>query len=193
VRTGPGAPYPHQPVKRGVQQVQLGYVGRRYFEAQVRLVLLLRNPVEGRQEKRRVWTNPGDPSNVRSLEDFRDDIGRTKRKAVELFERLQEQVSSNEEQRASLRAKDGQSSSVSTISRSTSPRLAPTLFWSSCPNESLTAKPGIEPSCQSSTNIIGRHYESLLKRAELPAIRLHDLRQTCATILLIIGKHPTYM
>jgi integrase len=35
--------------------------------------------------------------------------------------------------------------------------------------------------------------EALLKRAELPAIRLHDLRHTCATILLMAGKHPKYV
>jgi integrase len=29
-----------------------------------------------------------------------------------------------------------------------------------------------------------------LKRTELPKIRFHDLRHTCATILLMAGKHP---
>jgi integrase len=33
----------------------------------------------------------------------------------------------------------------------------------------------------------------LLKRAELPPIRFHDLRHTCATILLMAGKHPKYV
>jgi integrase len=42
----------------------------------------------------------------------------------------------------------------------------------------------------SGTNLLGRHFKPLLKRAELPAIRLHDLRHTCATILLMAGKHP---
>jgi integrase len=32
-----------------------------------------------------------------------------------------------------------------------------------------------------------------LKSAELPAIRLHDLRHTCATILLMAGKPPRYV
>jgi hypothetical protein len=27
----------------------------------------------------------------------------------------------------------------------------------------------------------------------MPAIRLHDLRHTCATILLVAGKHPKYV
>jgi integrase len=37
------------------------------------------------------------------------------------------------------------------------------------------------------------HFKPLLKRAQLPAIRLHDLRHTCATILLMAGKHPKYV
>ena len=32
-----------------------------------------------------------------------------------------------------------------------------------------------------------------MERAGLPAIRLHDLRHTCATILLMVGKHPKYV
>jgi integrase len=43
------------------------------------------------------------------------------------------------------------------------------------------------------TNLLGRHFKPLLKRAELPAIRLHDLRHTCATILLMASKHPKYV
>jgi integrase len=45
----------------------------------------------------------------------------------------------------------------------------------------------------SGTNLLGRHFKPLLKRAELPTIRLHDLRHTCATILLMAGKHPKYV
>ncbi len=45
----------------------------------------------------------------------------------------------------------------------------------------------------SGTNLLGRHFKPLLKRAELPAVRLHDLRHTCATILLMAGKHPKYV
>ena len=45
----------------------------------------------------------------------------------------------------------------------------------------------------SGTNLLGRHFKPLQTRAELPAIRLHDLRHTCATILLMAGKHPTYV
>jgi integrase len=43
------------------------------------------------------------------------------------------------------------------------------------------------------TNRLGSHFKPLLKRAGLPAIRLHDLRHTCATILLVAGKHPKYV
>jgi integrase len=45
----------------------------------------------------------------------------------------------------------------------------------------------------SCTNLLGRHFKPLLRSAELPAIRLHDLRHTCATILLMAGKHPKYV
>jgi integrase len=45
----------------------------------------------------------------------------------------------------------------------------------------------------SGTSLLGRHFKPLLKTAGLPAIRLHDLRHTCATILLVAGKHPKYV
>jgi integrase len=45
----------------------------------------------------------------------------------------------------------------------------------------------------SGTNLLGRHFKPLLKKAGLPAIRLHDLRHTCATILLMASKHPEYV
>ena len=45
----------------------------------------------------------------------------------------------------------------------------------------------------SGTNLLGRHFKPLLTRAELPAIRLHDLRHTCATMLLKMGQHPKYV
>lgn len=43
------------------------------------------------------------------------------------------------------------------------------------------------------TNLLGRHFKPLLEKAGLPAVRLHDLRHTCATILLVAGKHPKYV
>jgi integrase len=45
----------------------------------------------------------------------------------------------------------------------------------------------------SGTNLLGRHFRPLLESAGLPRVRLHDLRHTCATILLMAGKHPKYV
>ena len=39
-------------------------------------------------------------------------------------------------------------------------------------------------------NLIKRDFKPLLKRAGLPEIRFHDLRHTCATLLLGRGVHP---
>jgi hypothetical protein len=50
----------------------------------------------------------------------------------------------------------------------------------------------VEPD-EGGTNLLGRHFKPLLKRAELPPIMVHDLRHTCATILLMAGKHPKYV
>jgi integrase len=40
------------------------------------------------------------------------------------------------------------------------------------------------------TNLMPRHFKPLLRRAGLPDIRFHDLRHTCATLLLTKGVHP---
>jgi len=53
--------------------------------------------------------------------------------------------------------------------------------------------PTLTGTTMSGTNLLGRHFKPLLKRAGLPPIRLHDLRHTCATILLMAGKHPKYV
>jgi integrase len=53
--------------------------------------------------------------------------------------------------------------------------------------------PTITGTTMSGTNLLGRHFKPLLKRAGLPPIRLHDLRHTFATILLMAGKHPKYV
>jgi integrase len=42
----------------------------------------------------------------------------------------------------------------------------------------------------SSRNLTGRSFKPLLKQAGLPDIRFHDLRHTCATLLLGSGVHP---
>jgi integrase len=39
-------------------------------------------------------------------------------------------------------------------------------------------------------NLVKRSFKPLLKRASLPEIRFHDLRHTCATLLLGRGVHP---
>jgi integrase len=38
-------------------------------------------------------------------------------------------------------------------------------------------------------NLISRSFKPILKRAGLPDIRLHDLRHTCATLMLCEGVH----
>ena len=43
------------------------------------------------------------------------------------------------------------------------------------------------------TNLRKRSFASLLKRAELQPIRFHDLRHTCATLLLTRNVHPKYV
>ena len=55
------------------------------------------------------------------------------------------------------------------------------------------AFPTTAGTTMSATNLLGRHFKPLLKRVGLPSIRLHDLRHTCATILLVAGKHPKYV
>ena len=39
-------------------------------------------------------------------------------------------------------------------------------------------------------NIVNRHFKPMLRSASLPSIRWHDLRHTCATLLLGRGVHP---
>ena len=43
------------------------------------------------------------------------------------------------------------------------------------------------------TNLRMRSFASLLKRAGLPKIRFHDLRRTCATLLLGRGVHDKFV
>jgi integrase len=49
---------------------------------------------------------------------------------------------------------------------------------------------GTAASCE---NLQGRHSKPLLQSMGLPEIRLHDLRHTCTTILLMAGKHPKFV
>jgi integrase len=39
-------------------------------------------------------------------------------------------------------------------------------------------------------NMVNRHFKPFLKRAGVASLRWHDLRQTCATLLLGRGVHP---
>ena len=39
-------------------------------------------------------------------------------------------------------------------------------------------------------NLVARSFKPLLERAGLPDIRFHDLRHTCATLMLRGGIHP---
>jgi integrase len=39
-------------------------------------------------------------------------------------------------------------------------------------------------------NLVNRSFKPLLRYADLPKIRFHDLRHTCATLLLGGGVHP---
>jgi len=43
------------------------------------------------------------------------------------------------------------------------------------------------------TNLRRRSFAALLQRARLPKIRFHDLRHTCATLLLCRNVHPKYV
>jgi len=43
------------------------------------------------------------------------------------------------------------------------------------------------------SNLRQRSFAQLLKKAGLPHIRFHDLRHTCATLLLAQGTHPKYV
>ena len=43
------------------------------------------------------------------------------------------------------------------------------------------------------SNLRRRSFARLLKRAGLPQIRFHDLRHTCATLLLTRNVHPKYV
>jgi integrase len=42
-------------------------------------------------------------------------------------------------------------------------------------------------------NVVNRSFKPLLRRADLPSIRFHDLRHTCATLLLMQNVHPKFV
>jgi integrase len=43
------------------------------------------------------------------------------------------------------------------------------------------------------SNMRQRSFARLLRKADLPHIRFHDLRHTCATLLLSKGTHPKFV
>jgi integrase len=43
------------------------------------------------------------------------------------------------------------------------------------------------------TNLRKRSFAPLLQKANLPSVRFHDLRHTCATLLLFRNVHPKYV
>jgi integrase len=43
------------------------------------------------------------------------------------------------------------------------------------------------------TNLRKRSFAPLLQKANLPRVRFHDLRHTCATLLLFRNMHPKYV
>jgi len=46
----------------------------------------------------------------------------------------------------------------------------------------------------SAKNLTARLFKPVLERAGLPrSVRLHDLRHTCATLLLNAGQHPKFV
>jgi integrase len=45
----------------------------------------------------------------------------------------------------------------------------------------------------SATNLLGRYFRALLREAGLTPVRLYELLRTCATILLMVGKHLKYV
>ena len=50
--------------------------------------------------------------------------------------------------------------------------------------------PSLTGTPTNSSNLMYRSFKPILKRAELPQIRFHDLRHTCATIRFMKGQHP---
>src|SRR5215207_2808383 len=55
------------------------------------------------------------------------------------------------------------------------------------------AFPGEKGQPMRQYTLTGGHFKRLLKRASLPHMRFHDLRHTCATLLLSRGVHPKFV
>jgi len=61
-------------------------------------------------------------------------------------------------------------------------RTAPGTIAGSSSRTPSAASPTTRTSCP--------HFKPLLRRTGLPDVRFHDLRHTCATLLLTKGVHP---
>jgi integrase len=57
-------------------------------------------------------------------------------------------------------------------------------------NENDVVFPSRKGTAMNAKNLTTRSFKPLLRSASLPDIRLHDLRHTCATLLLSKGVHP---
>jgi integrase len=53
--------------------------------------------------------------------------------------------------------------------------------------------PSVRGTPMNAKNLTTRSFKPILKRAGLPNIRLHDLRHTCASLLLSRGVHPEFV
>jgi integrase len=62
--------------------------------------------------------------------------------------------------------------------------------WRAEPRHEDLVFPSLNGGPMDRDNLAARHFKPLLKRAELPDIRLYDLRHTFATLWLESGEHP---
>jgi integrase len=83
----------------------------------------------------------------------------------------------------------GRASSASAIARFAKPRPDGNSLGLA-QNGSITGSCPARGTPLDAQNIVNRHFKPLLEHAGLPPIRWHDLRHTCATLLLGRGVHP---
>jgi integrase len=62
--------------------------------------------------------------------------------------------------------------------------------WQAEPRQKDLVFPSLSGGPMDRDNLAARHFKPLLKRANLPDIRLYDLRHTFATLWLESGEHP---
>ena len=64
------------------------------------------------------------------------------------------------------------------------------VAWRAEPRHEDLVFPSLNGGPMDRDNLAARYFKPLLKRAELPDIRLYDLRHTFATLWLESGEHP---